>query len=1493
MVHATKPSVDLEGGGDKHTRTRRRSALTLRSPNAMHAPQNAQPLSIHVHAPPSPSSPASVYASPYLGSPDGDAPGFSTLPPSPTTLSPAMQRSSSSSSSTSSSYTQSASQIFHDASLPNSAPTSPRFAADVAFDLGISGVGSPWSDADGNSVNLSVPQIKSSPGTNTSNRIKKRPSFIITKPPSNDSIQGLNIDMGLSSAGLPTHSKRSFADAVATPLPPSPLLPPGSTLPSPTFAPHSPSLLSPNSPHLSATPMDRAPSSPRLAAFTDPIGRLATGLVRKASATSLKEDLPTAVKRSPVPSSPALTSPSLSPNLLGGEWSSSTITQRRTGVAKDARAKEKEKTQERKKHAAEQKRNAIHNRMFSWALRPEDMAVMRKDTNRPKRSDSKRRSIFMFGILMTVLIVCFSTQSTKQPRRSSPPTSMTKGPRPAAFIHPEVIERRSAPLRASGLSSMLGWLGVLVHVRGSSAPSETSFRSRASSLGFAPKSIKSGMSIAPHVAYNEHRALPPPLEHSDAPERDTLVLYRILGNDLPPRHSAGQTLRNLAFMLQHESDFSLLPPLGPHKVHHSHAYGSGSKNKNRHQHSEFGGLRVDKYFVLNRIADQGMVNAIISLLQLYSVPQSRILVIPFEWEEYQRREFRWDGGVDAVPGWGVGHERWHEDTPEQPWQPPQPGQEWEGQIVTAEESQRMAKRHDERRTLARLRALDWVYHEKNLYAMNNNGGRNFALHHGRSLPHARWILPLDGNSFLTPAAMHSIVRTLSISGEGPYASRYLIIPMARLLNNNDIKANNSISLVPRDHSHEGSTAEADAEANHRTSAAPETPEEPQIGFRYDSTEDFQEAMRYGRRSKLELLWRLGAIPYSRGLDRRTMPWEFADRHHVTAESWGSIPGAQGTPTNSPVHQPHYAGEIDDNGEPNPHRGPLAFAKAGWVHRLFSGHASQERRDVQAVTLRNVNRIKGIIDFLEKLDDRVARGQDGCLSHEEDAEDCGFSADRLWHFDMDALAYFKTQLRAGEAEAVKRVDQFENLIQPGLRLMMKASKGGWRLNDLDATWSGLQGLQLAVAAYLTGNSTYSEVATDMIANRFVKQIPLYYRATPKASVLPDVDELAEHIVSENGNGYVFPPPLPENGQAPVSWNAAMGQRVSAQDVPQLPFEPLQFDPTYLLDAVRLLTDPDVPQHDATFAASRKALRPMFVAHLNYLLYHPVAVSLCRHPESPEDGAHYDAKLAALAAYLDDTRLLTRIANRARLRLPSHRRSHDGLLDHGGEIREVHWRLVHGLRNIRFRPYSVLLSPLGDGAHYGSAHGMETPLDVLGLTPGTGKTTLSAQLVEALQQHDVERRDEHEAGLPKWEHVNVGDDWVKAKECHTGWNEQWQSWDVDEDKLLDELEPFQTSGGKVFDWHCCDIFPERWIDLVVVLRCDHSKLWDRLEKRGYPLNKIQENNTAEIMNVVLDDARESYVPEIVVELESESPDQVEDNIARIVQWVDAWRKDHTAE
>jgi adenylate kinase len=55
----------------------------------------------------------------------------------------------------------------------------------------------------------------------------------------------------------------------------------------------------------------------------------------------------------------------------------------------------------------------------------------------------------------------------------------------------------------------------------------------------------------------------------------------------------------------------------------------------------------------------------------------------------------------------------------------------------------------------------------------------------------------------------------------------------------------------------------------------------------------------------------------------------------------------------------------------------------------------------------------------------------------------------------------------------------------------------------------------------------------------------------------------------------------------------------------------------------------------------------------------------------------------------------------------------------------------------------------------------------------------------------------------------------------------------------------------------------------------------------LKKIQENNEAEIMEVVLSEAKEAFAAEIVVELKSEDTCDLEANVDRIVEWVNAWR------
>mmetsp|Transcript_7631 Transcript_7631/g.11316 ORF Transcript_7631/g.11316 Transcript_7631/m.11316 type:complete len:150 (+) Transcript_7631:93-542(+) len=147
-----------------------------------------------------------------------------------------------------------------------------------------------------------------------------------------------------------------------------------------------------------------------------------------------------------------------------------------------------------------------------------------------------------------------------------------------------------------------------------------------------------------------------------------------------------------------------------------------------------------------------------------------------------------------------------------------------------------------------------------------------------------------------------------------------------------------------------------------------------------------------------------------------------------------------------------------------------------------------------------------------------------------------------------------------------------------------------------------------------------------------------------------------------------------------------------------------------------------------------------------------------------------------------------------------------------------------------------------------------------------------------------------------HLSVGDI-VKQHKCYEGRDEELDSYILDEDKLLDIMEPMiqdaaEDGIGVVVDYHSCDFFPERYFDLVLVLRAKTEVLYDRLKiGRGYSEKKISENMECEIMQVVLDEARESYQAEIVHEVPSNTLEEMESNVARVEQWCAQWIKDHS--
>ena len=189
-------------------------------------------------------------------------------------------------------------------------------------------------------------------------------------------------------------------------------------------------------------------------------------------------------------------------------------------------------------------------------------------------------------------------------------------------------------------------------------------------------------------------------------------------------------------------------------------------------------------------------------------------------------------------------------------------------------------------------ALEWKYRYKSLYAIGLNKMRNVALNLGRA--RARWTLPWDGACFITDQAWREILELTERD------SLYAIVPLSRVTDTQ--------TLLSPDY-------------------RPDSFTEPQIMFRNDSRETFDEMLRYGNRNKAELLVRLGAPgPWN---NWRPASW---DRQAV-----------------------HFSAERD------------RFVQGAWVARLPAGcDARIEESDL----IRWRTRFVGVAALCQQLDARV-------------------------------------------------------------------------------------------------------------------------------------------------------------------------------------------------------------------------------------------------------------------------------------------------------------------------------------------------------------------------------------------------------------------------------------------------------------------------------------------------------------------------------------------
>jgi adenylate kinase len=156
------------------------------------------------------------------------------------------------------------------------------------------------------------------------------------------------------------------------------------------------------------------------------------------------------------------------------------------------------------------------------------------------------------------------------------------------------------------------------------------------------------------------------------------------------------------------------------------------------------------------------------------------------------------------------------------------------------------------------------------------------------------------------------------------------------------------------------------------------------------------------------------------------------------------------------------------------------------------------------------------------------------------------------------------------------------------------------------------------------------------------------------------------------------------------------------------------------------------------------------------------------------------------------------------------------------------------------------------------------------PGVGKTSLSILLADELSNK-----------LNKeYKYINIGE-LIHNHKLYETWNKEFDVPEFDEEKVISKLEEMGiVNGGFIIDFHSGSFFPEEWFALVVLLRCNNTELYDRLNARGYSQNKIIENIQCEIMEITADELKESYDMKRILELRNEKTEEMQKNICLII-------------
>ena len=139
-----------------------------------------------------------------------------------------------------------------------------------------------------------------------------------------------------------------------------------------------------------------------------------------------------------------------------------------------------------------------------------------------------------------------------------------------------------------------------------------------------------------------------------------------------------------------------------------------------------------------------------------------------------------------------------------------------------------------------------------------------------------------------------------------------------------------------------------------------------------------------------------------------------------------------------------------------------------------------------------------------------------------------------------------------------------------------------------------------------------------------------------------------------------------------------------------------------------------------------------------------------------------------------------------------------------------------------------------------------------TPGTGKTTISSELARILHAT----------------HINPAEALSRNGELH-GWDKRRRTAIAAPARLCRHVLSIasQIDTGLIIDSHIMFGLPESTcVKKVFVLRCHPSSLEKRLKGKGWTRQKIRENLLAEILDICLWDAVETYGERKILQIDT---------------------------